>query len=168
MLAWYELGLAPEYFGREHLMIPRSRCLCLVLVGGLVASLAGIGVAPSLSAQQPSSAVVEITGVSINPKAPAVGTNYTVTDGANLFNVVPRVSTAAQSLVGDLIPTGTVNLYGVMSQLDATAPAPGVPGSGYQLLLLDDSSVRPVPEPSTMALAGLALAGLVAFARKRT
>jgi hypothetical protein len=56
-------------FPRRHIM--RFSILLAVLVGlCLVPSLA--------SAQQPSSAVVQIAGLSINPNPPPVGTYYTV------------------------------------------------------------------------------------------
>ena len=83
-------------------------------------------------------------------------TNYTVTDGVNSVSV--RVQTGISSLVGDLIPTGQVNLSGIFTQFDATNPLPGVSGIGYQLLPLDDSSIMPVPEPSASTLATLAAA----------
>ena len=96
----------------------------------------------------------------------AGGVNYTVTDG--VLNAITRISNNAQSLVGDLIPTGPVRLTGIHSQFDAANPLPGVAGVGYQLLLLDDSSVIPIPEPASATLFVLAIVGFVGgFVRRR-
>jgi hypothetical protein len=96
----------------------------------------------------------------------ASGVNYTVTDG--VLNAIARISNSAQSLVGDVIPTGPVRLTGIHSQFDSANPLPGVAGNGYQLLLLDDSSVIPIPEPTSGTLFMLAIVGLVRrFVRRR-
>ncbi len=67
----------------------------------------------------------------------AGGQNYTVTDGTNLATV--RVPTNLLSVVGDPIPTGMVDIVGILSQFDSSAPQDG----GYQLLLLDEGDILP-------------------------
>ena len=75
-------------------------------------------------------------------------------------------STTAQSLVGDLIPTGPVNLTGIFAQFDTMNPLPGLSGIGYQLLLLDDSSIaaRSRTGDRRANVDGSHLAGETAFA----
>lgn len=80
--------------------------------------------------------LVKLSGVSFVGTGTFAGAqNYTVTDGVT--QAVVRVSTTQQDIVGTAIPTGPVNLVGVLSQFDSTAPSPGpgVPGEGYELLL---------------------------------
>jgi Family of unknown function (DUF5689) len=100
---------------------------------------------------------VHFTGLIANQTF-AGSTNYIATDGIN--NVTVRVQTLSSSLVGDVIPIGQVNITGVLAEFDAANPLPGVPGNGYQLYLLDDSSIRQVPEPGALALATFACAVL--------
>lgn len=56
-------------------------------------------------------------------------TNYPATDGINTFTV--RIATANLDWVGSTIPTGPVNLRGIVTQFDTTAPFDG----GYQILV---------------------------------
>jgi hypothetical protein len=117
----------------------------------------------SATAEALESKLVSLAGVSftgINPGQTFAGaTNYTVTDGVR--DVTVRIQTGISSLVGDQIPTGKVNLTGVFTQFDATNPLPGVPGSGYQLLPLDNASIVLIPEPtSCVILTFAALAGI--------
>jgi phosphatidylserine/phosphatidylglycerophosphate/cardiolipin synthase-like enzyme len=64
----------------------------------------------------------------------AGSTNYTITSNGQTGTV--RVNTLS-NLVGKLIPTGAVRIYGLVSQFSpATAPL-----AGYQLLLRDDKDV---------------------------
>jgi hypothetical protein len=93
----------------------------------------------------------------------AGATNYTVTDGTN--NVTVRVQTPGISLIGDPIPTGQVNITGILEEFDTANPLPGVAGKGYQLLFLDDSSITAVPEPSISILAAIACAAFASCRR---
>lgn len=67
----------------------------------------------------------------------AGGTNYTITDGNTLATV--RVPTSLVNVVGTAIPTGMVDLVGILSQFDATDPRT----EGYQLLLLETGDILP-------------------------
>jgi len=118
----------------------------------------------SAAAEARESVLIKMSNVTfVSPPATFAGsTNYTVTDGTLTASV--RVPTNFSSLIGDPIPTGLVNLTGIGTQFDNTNPVPGVPGNGYQLILLDDSSVEIVPEPGTMVLAALGVAA--AFGRR--
>jgi Family of unknown function (DUF5689) len=93
----------------------------------------------------------------------AGATTYTVTDGTN--NAIVRVQTPESSLVGDVIPTGQINLPGIFAHFDFAGPLPGVPGNDYELYLLDDSSIQAVPEPSTFSLFALALGSILSLCR---
>ena len=79
-------------------------------------------------------------------------TNYMVTDPYG--DVVVRVSTSTQDLVGQPIPTGPVNITGIFSQYDTSSPYDG----GYQLLLtsmLDPSRLGKIePNPNCGASVG--------------
>jgi hypothetical protein len=55
--------------------------------------------------------------------------NWTVTDDSGLTATV-RVATESLDLIGQVIPTGTVNVAGLFSQFDTTDPRDG----GYQLM----------------------------------
>jgi hypothetical protein len=55
--------------------------------------------------------------------------NWTVTDDSGLTATV-RVATESLNLIGQTIPTGTVNVTGMFSQFDTTDPRDG----GYQLM----------------------------------
>ncbi len=103
--------------------------------------------AETLESRLVSLANVHFTGIAPGQKFTGL-TNYTATDGVR--NVVVRISTNSQSLVGQPIPTDQISLKGIFSEFDATNPSPGVAGTGYELLLLDNSSISHVPEPSTM------------------
>jgi hypothetical protein len=92
------------------------------------------------------------------------GTNYTVTDG--LLSGIVRLGNdigTPHPLQGVLIPTGPVNITGIMSQFDTTAPAGTVPGRGYQVLALNVSAV---PEPCSFVLVGIGLASAVLMRRR--
>jgi hypothetical protein len=85
-------------------------------------------------------------------------TNYNVTDGIN--DVIVRIQTTNISLIGDLIPTGSIRLTGIFSQFDVANPLPGVSGVVYELLPLDDSSISLVPEPGSCLLVAIAVAAI--------
>lgn len=64
---------------------------------------------------------------------------YVATDGSQSVSV--RVSTGQLNLVGTTIPSGKVDLIGVLSQFDSSDPRDG----GYQLLLRSLSDVSSAP-----------------------
>ncbi len=121
----------------------------------------------SAAAEARESVLIKMSNVTfVAPPAMFAGsTNYTVTDGTLTASV--RVPTNFSSLIGDPIPTGPVNLIGIGTQFDNTNPAPGVPGNGYQLILLDDSSVQVVPEPNAVLLVALGGAAAACGRRRR-
>jgi len=67
----------------------------------------------------------------------AGNTNYNVTSGGQTFQI--RINIAASTLVGALVPSGTVNLRGILSQF-CSSPSSGCT-SGYQLLLRDTADI---------------------------
>ena len=107
---------------------------------------------------------MNFTGIAPGQKFAGL-TNYTVTDG--MHDVVVRVSTTTQSLVGQPIPTGPVNLSGIFTEFDGSDPLPGVAGTGYELALLDNSSITAVPEPSAFALMTIAGGLTLSFLNRR-
>lgn len=123
----------------------------------------------SVVAESLESKLIKLSNVTFTGLTPgqtfAGLTNYTITDGSLTATV--RVATAGLSVVGDLIPTGPVDLTGILQQFDSTNPAPGVPGNSYQFYLLDDSSIVPVPEPGSIFLAALALTSLAGSCSRR-
>ncbi len=92
-------------------------CLAALVLAGW-AALTG----PSAPAQEPSSPVIQITGVRISPQAPPVGTYYTVT--ATIYN---RYGGTLTVLGGIQVPEGDI----VTSPL---APETQVAGGGYGTL----------------------------------
>ncbi len=114
----------------------------------------------SPTAENLENKLVSLANVHFTGLAPgqtfAGATNYTATDGVQ--DVLVRIQTTNISLIGDLIPTGQVNLAGIFSQFDAANPLPGVAGVTYELLPLDDSSIMPIPEPSSCLLVAMAAA----------
>ena len=59
-------------------------------------------------------------------------------------------------------PAGTVSVRSRVSMIDAMSN----PAGGGQAYVVDDFDLTCVPEPATVALVGLALAGLVGFRRR--
>jgi hypothetical protein len=120
--------------------------------------------AENLESELVSLANVRFTGLSPGQKFTGL-TNYTVTDGVR--NIAVRVSTTAQPLVGKPIPSGPVNLTGIFTQFDATNPLPGFAGVGYELALLDNSSITAIPEPSTFVLMTVAYGAALPVLNRR-
>jgi Family of unknown function (DUF5689) len=117
----------------------------------------------SAIAEALESSLVQLTNIHFLGIAPgqtfAGLTNYLVTDGISTATV--RVATADLGLSGQLIPTGTVSIRGVLSQFDTTSPFT----SGYQLLITRPSDIQAVPEPATMLQ--IILVAAVVFTRRR-
>lgn len=88
-------------------------------------------------------------------------TDYEITDG--VFTGEIRVSTFEQDLVGTVIPSGVVDITGIIGQWDLTNPLPGTPGVGYCLRVRSLADI--VPEPATLSL--LLFGGIVALKRRR-
>lgn len=101
----------------------------------------------SATAEGLESRLVRIGPVSFVDSGNFAGlTNYTLTDG--FLNVVSRVSSGLQDLVGDQIPTGPVFAYGIFGQFDSTDPRDG----GYQLLLRARMDVRRIATISSISI----------------
>ena len=88
-------------------------------------------------------------------------TDYMVTDGVH--NGWIRVSTYEQDIVGTIIPGGTVDITGLVSQWDDGNPPPGQPGVGYCITPRDLADI--VPEPASLSL--LTLGALFVTRRRR-
>ena len=71
--------------------------------------------------------------------------NYIVSNGA--LDATVRVSTSAMPLVGTRIPTGEVNLIGILSQFDQTIPF----DDNYQLLISSFDDIVYTPEITSVA-----------------
>lgn len=164
-------GTTDSFNGFYELIAPLTVTLVTDEAGIPAPTAATVAELQNLSpvAEALESKLIKLSNVTFTGLAPgqtfAGLTNYTVTDG--LLNATVRVNTTALSMVGDLIPTGPVNITGILQQFDSTNPAPGVPGASYQLYLLDDSSVVPVPEPGSIFLVTFALAGLAGSCARR-
>ena len=102
----------------------------------------------SAVAEQQESMLVQLSNVQFStPGGAFAGSmNYNVTDGVQ--TAIVRVGASTNSLVGMTIPSGLLNIIGVISQFDSTSPFDG----GYQLQLLGVDSLQAVPEPSTICL----------------
>jgi hypothetical protein len=163
-------GLTLSFNGLFELGAPLSTTLDTAGVGVPAPAATTLAELQSLSAaaETKESVLVRISNVTFSGLSPgqlfAGNTNYTVTDGT--VSTTVRVPTNMSSLIGDPIPTGPVFVTGIVSQFDATNPAPGVPGAGYQVLLLDDSSLVPVPEPASVGLFAM-LCAATGVARRR-
>ena len=74
------------------------------------------------------SMLVTLSGVTFVEQGDFLGlTNYTVTDG--VLTAMVRISTNEQDLVGQPIPCGRIDITGIFSQFDTTAPY----DAGYHL-----------------------------------
>lgn len=105
--------------------------------------------------------------------------NYSVTDGLSLSTT--RISTSQLDLVGTQIPSGLVDLIGILHQNDQTNLGPGNPGTGYQLLLRSLADISPasletseeldgshsVPEPHINAFIGIACVAFLCFPKRK-
>ncbi len=87
--------------------------------------------------------------------------NYEITDGVSTSEI--RISTYQQDLVGTVIPSGVVDITGMISQWDPSNPPPGTPGVGYYLRVRSLADI--VPEPATLLL--LLFGGLAMLRRRR-
>ncbi len=84
------------------------------------------------------SKLVKLLGVTFVDTGNFTGlTNYNVTDGLNV--AVVRIATESLDLVGTPIPTGPVDIVGIVTQYDTTAPY----DAGYQLLPRSLADITP-------------------------
>jgi len=84
------------------------------------------------------SKLVKLLGVTFVDSGNFTGlTNYNVTDGLNV--AVVRIATESLDLVGTPIPTGPVDIVGIVTQYDTTAPY----DAGYQVLPRSLADITP-------------------------
>jgi hypothetical protein len=105
---------------------------------------------------------VELNNVEITSGTWGAGNSVTISDGTGTLTML-------LSGMGDFnsfaAPTGKFNVVGVFDQEDTNAD--GDYQDMYRLWVKDAGDITPVPEPCTLTLAGLALAGGWAIRRKR-
>ncbi|HPF37323.1 MAG TPA: DUF5689 domain-containing protein [Phycisphaerae bacterium] len=101
------------------------------------------------SAEALESVVVTLSCVTFNDAGGvfAGGANYVVTDTQSSLTGLVRVQTSSLDLAGQSIPSGGVEITGVLSQFDSTSPLDG----GYQLLPISINDIAACAQQPTGA-----------------